>query len=72
MTPIQDGSFSITAFDLCLETDEDAQATIHISGVNFIEVRVLDKVGIILFYHKPIGMIPFRLIRKEMGSNFPN
>ena len=42
--PLNDGTVTITAHDLCLETTQHASAQIHIAGVNIIDLRVVDKV----------------------------
>ena len=42
---MSDGSFTVTAYDLCMETSENAHSEIHISGVNAIIMQVVDKVG---------------------------
>ncbi|XP_077992157.1 nuclear pore membrane glycoprotein 210-like [Glandiceps talaboti] len=44
--PQLDGSLVITTYDLCLDSPTHATANVYISGVNLIEVRVVDKVEI--------------------------
>ena len=39
-----DGSFVITAYDLCMDVEEHAHSQIHISGVDAIIMQVVDKV----------------------------
>nr|XP_006822310.1 PREDICTED: nuclear pore membrane glycoprotein 210-like [Saccoglossus kowalevskii] len=46
VTPQFDGSVVITANDLCLYSPTHAVSHVYISGVNLIEVRVVDKVEI--------------------------
>ncbi|XP_070565297.1 nuclear pore membrane glycoprotein 210-like isoform X2 [Ptychodera flava] len=44
--PQLDGDMVITAYDLCLDSTVQAEAHVYISGVDVIDVRVVDKVQI--------------------------
>ncbi|CAH1786082.1 unnamed protein product [Owenia fusiformis] len=70
--PNKDGSFPLIAYDLCLNRADGAHATsmVHISGVNTIDLTVVDKVEI----HKEITAY-VRVLDNNgeslLASNFP-
>ncbi|KAI8519172.1 hypothetical protein Bbelb_024290 [Branchiostoma belcheri] len=44
VVPVDNGALTLTVNDLCLEMPRPARAVIHISGVEVIEVKMVDKV----------------------------
>ncbi len=42
---MRDGAMKITALDLCIDTPSSAQSDVYISGVNAIDLQVVDKVN---------------------------
>ncbi|XP_019637955.1 PREDICTED: nuclear pore membrane glycoprotein 210-like [Branchiostoma belcheri] len=44
VVPVDNGALTLTVHDLCLEMPRPARAVIHISGVEVIEVKMVDKV----------------------------
>ncbi|XP_066264893.1 nuclear pore membrane glycoprotein 210-like [Branchiostoma lanceolatum] len=44
VVPVENGALTLTVHDLCLEMPRPARAVIHISGVEVIEVKMVDKV----------------------------
>ncbi|XP_071512100.1 nuclear pore membrane glycoprotein 210-like [Diadema antillarum] len=46
VTPLHDGSLTITAYDLCIATTQHASAQIHMAGVHTIDLKVVDKVQV--------------------------
>ncbi|XP_076471495.1 nuclear pore membrane glycoprotein 210-like [Babylonia areolata] len=46
ISPLKDGSHSMTVYDLCLEVDSHPSATVYVSGVSSIHVAVIDKVEV--------------------------
>ena len=41
---MKDGSLSVTVYDLCVESQEPAIASISVSGVGSVQLHVMDKV----------------------------
>ena len=46
IVPVSEGTFILTAFDLCLETRSPARATVFISEPHRIMLTVVDKVSV--------------------------
>nr|XP_054758778.1 nuclear pore membrane glycoprotein 210-like isoform X1 [Lytechinus pictus] len=44
--PLRDGTLVITAYDLCIATNQHATAQIHMAGVHTIDLKVVDKVQV--------------------------
>ena len=44
MVPVKDGSLTVTVYDLCVESQEPAIASISVSGVGSVQLHVMDKV----------------------------